>query len=157
MSAVPTVRVNRAIKLTPRFVPAPTPAGAHGAAGAASLPVAGGGGGGGSIFAPNCPAQAAIEAIAGKWCLKILHRLTKGKARFNVLQRDLPGVSQKVLTQQLRRLEKHGLISRTVHATVPPAVEYALTPAGAELKVALKDLHEWAKKYVKLQFADCKE
>ena len=152
MSALPTIRVNRAIKLTPRLVPAPGSGAPTATSNGAAAPATAG-----AIFSPNCPAQAAIEAIAGKWCLKILHRLTKGKARFNNLQRDLPGVSQKVLTQQLRRLEKHGLITRTVHATVPPAVEYALTPAGIELKAALKDLHEWAKKYVKLQFAECKD
>jgi DNA-binding HxlR family transcriptional regulator len=150
MTALP----KRAIRLTPKVVAAPgastngVPAPTLTVAPSTSNP---------TFLSPSCPAQAAIEVVAAKWSLKILHRLTKGKARFNSLQRDLPGVSQKVLTQQLRKLEKHGLITRTVHTTVPPSVEYALTPAGAELKTALKDLHEWAKKYIKMNWADGKD
>lgn len=104
----------------------------------------------GNVYNPQCPAQKALETIASKWAILVLHRLLTAPLRFNALQRELPGISQKVLTQQLRRLEKLGLISRTVHPTVPPSVEYALTSAGRELKTALGGLCEWANKHAAL-------
>lgn len=105
------------------------------------------GGHSGTVYQEHCPAQKALETIASKWAILILHRLIDAPLRFSALQRELPGISQKVLTQQLRRLEKFGLLARTVHPTVPPSVEYAITPAGRELKDALRSLCEWASKH----------
>lgn len=104
----------------------------------------------GSVYQPSCPAQKALETIASKWAILIMHRLIEAPMRFSALQRELPGISQKVLTQQLRRLEKFGLVARTVHPTVPPSVEYAITPAGRELKDALQSLCAWATKHADL-------
>ncbi|MBX3358173.1 MAG: helix-turn-helix transcriptional regulator [Phycisphaeraceae bacterium] len=96
----------------------------------------------------QCPVQRALEVIASKWAILILHHLQNGPVRFSALQRELQGVSQKVLSQQLRRLEHHGLVVRRVHPTVPPSVEYSATPAALELKPALKSLCEWAQTYM---------
>lgn len=102
------------------------------------------------VYNPQCPAQKALETIASKWAILIMHKLLASPMRFNALQRELSGISQKVLTQQLRRLEKYGLVTRTVHPTVPPSVEYALTSAGRELKDALGSLCQWATKHAVL-------
>jgi DNA-binding HxlR family transcriptional regulator len=103
-----------------------------------------------NVYKAQCPAQKALDAIASKWAILILHRLIEHPLRFNALQRELPGISQKVLTQQLRRLEKFGLLHRTVHATVPPSVEYTITSAGRELKDSLASLCDWATKHAAL-------
>lgn len=99
------------------------------------------------VFRARCPAQRALEVIASKWAVLILHRLQGGPVRFNALQREIGGISPKVLSQQLRGLERHGLVSRRVKATVPPSVDYALTESGRELKTAMKALCEWADRY----------
>lgn len=101
-----------------------------------------------SIYTSGCPAQRALDAIASKWAILVLHRLRNGPVRFNALQRELDGVSQKVLAQQLRKLESFGLVTRTAHPTVPPSVEYALTPAAIDLKGALSALCEWADRHL---------
>jgi DNA-binding HxlR family transcriptional regulator len=107
----------------------------------------------GNVYQPECPAQRALEAIASKWAILILHSLLESPLRFNALQRKLPGISQKVLTEQLRRLERFGIIARTVHPTVPPSVEYSLTEAGRELKGALGSLCEWSNKHAAILLA----
>lgn len=107
----------------------------------------------GNVYQPECPAQRALEAIASKWAVLILHSLLESPLRFNALQRKLPGISQKVLTEQLRRLERFGIISRAVHPTVPPSVEYSLTAAGRELKGALGSLCEWSNKHAAILLA----
>lgn len=101
-----------------------------------------------SVYTKGCPAQRALEVIASKWAILVLHSLRNGPVRFNALQRELHGVSQKVLSQQLRRLESYGLVTRTAHPTVPPSVEYALTPAAVELKEALNALCAWADRHL---------
>lgn len=107
----------------------------------------------GNVYQPECPAQRALEAIASKWAILILHSLLESPLRFNALQRKLPGISQKVLTEQLRRLERFGIIARTVHPTVPPSVEYSLTSPGRELKGALGSLCEWSNKHAAILLA----
>ncbi len=101
-----------------------------------------------SVYQAKCPAQRALAAIASKWAVLILHRLQKGPVRFNALQREIGGISPKVLSQQLRRLEQHGLVSRRVKSTVPPSVDYALTESGRDLKTAMTALCEWAQRHV---------
>lgn len=89
----------------------------------------------------NCKAELALRVIQGRWKLLILRELIDGVHRFSDLQRALPGVSQKVLTAQLRELEADGLVVRTVHPQVPPRVDYALTPLGRDLIPVLEGLH----------------
>lgn len=121
-------------------------AGLGGVGGGGAGGIAGGGAGAG--FRVDEREQRVLGAIASKWAILILHRLSAGGCRFNALQRDLGGISQKVLAHQLRRLESHGLVSRVVHPTVPPGVEYSLTPAGHGLKEALRTLCEWAQQWI---------
>lgn len=91
----------------------------------------------------GCPVEAALEQISGKWKGLALYHLAGGPQRFSALKRLLGGVTQRTLTKQLRDLEADGLISRTVHAVVPPRVDYALTPKGEALVPVLMALREW--------------
>ena len=88
-----------------------------------------------------------ITILADKWSIPVIHSLARGTKRMGVLRRDLAGVSQKMLTQTLRRLEKHGLIERSVFAVVPPRVEYRLTPLGESINEPLAHLCEWTKRH----------
>lgn len=97
------------------------------------------------VFAPNCPARLVLDRLADKWVLLLIDRLSTGeRVRFNQLRRDIAGVSQKVLSQTLKRLERDGLVERQVHPTVPPTVEYALTELGATLGGTVEQLAHWA-------------
>jgi len=91
----------------------------------------------------DCPAELALRVMQGRWKVLILRELAEGVRRFSALQRSLPGVSQKVLTSQLRELEADGVVERTVHPEVPPRVEYALTARGRALLPILDGLHAW--------------
>ena len=89
--------------------------------------------------------ERALKFVEGRWKLVILFRLFGGKVRrFSDLEREIPGISQKMLTQQLRQLEKDGIVRRIVHHQVPPKVEYCLTDWGQELCPALDALLKWA-------------
>ena len=89
--------------------------------------------------------EQAIRMLEGRWKLLILFHLFGGKTlRFSDLERAIPAVSQKMLTQQLRRLERDGVVARTVHPEVPPRVEYHLTDWGQSLCPALDKLLTWA-------------
>jgi DNA-binding HxlR family transcriptional regulator len=94
----------------------------------------------------NCKAELALRMIQGRWKLLILRDLIDGQQRFSDLQRSLRGVSQKVLTAQLRELEADGVVQRTVHAQVPPRVDYALTRLGDELIPVLESLHAFGER-----------
>lgn len=85
-----------------------------------------------------------LERIGSKWTLIVVSVLSHGPRRFNQLRRELDGVSQRMLTLTLRNLERDGLISRTVFASVPPQVEYALTGLGHSLYGAAEGLLDWA-------------
>ena len=91
----------------------------------------------------------AIELLADKWRIPILHLLAPSPLRSNELQRALPEISPKVMTQTLRGMERDGLISRTVYPIVPPKVEYRLTNMGRSLIDPLRQLCHWAKNHVK--------
>jgi DNA-binding HxlR family transcriptional regulator len=93
----------------------------------------------------DCPIRPALDVIEGKWKPMILYCLMSGKKRFGELQRLLPEATQKVLTQQLRELERDEIIIRKVHSTVPPKVEYSFGPKGTALQPALLQLCEWTK------------
>ncbi|MCB1592500.1 MAG: helix-turn-helix transcriptional regulator [Alphaproteobacteria bacterium] len=96
----------------------------------------------------DCPVLTALKIIGGKWKIPVLYILRNGTLRFNELQKALPGVTQKMLTQQLRELEKDGLVNRKVYAEVPPRVEYSITPLAQKLEPILCSLCEWGMDYL---------
>src|SRR5204863_5458711 len=87
----------------------------------------------GDVFLADCPARLAVEIIADKWSVVVLYGLSRGPRRPNELVDLIGGISKKMLTQTLRRLESHGLVSRRPYAEVPPRVEYELTELGQTL------------------------
>jgi DNA-binding HxlR family transcriptional regulator len=91
----------------------------------------------------GCAVEAALEVIGGKWKAAILFRLLDNKKRFNEIKRLFPSLTQRILTQQLRELERDGVIHRKVYAEVPPRVEYSLTDFGRTLEPALRLLSKW--------------
>lgn len=98
----------------------------------------------GDVFLADCPARLAVELIADKWSVVVLYGLSKGPRRHGELVDLVGGISRKMLTQTLRRLEKHGLVSRHAYAEVPPRVEYSLTNLGATLIDPIATLTNWA-------------
>ena len=96
---------------------------------------------------PTCPVETTLFFLSTKWSALILHDLMDGPRRFNELQRSIGHISQKVLTSNLRQMEKHGLLTRTVYAEVPPRVEYELIELGASLKPVLDTLRWWGEIY----------
>ncbi|MFG1278133.1 winged helix-turn-helix transcriptional regulator [Xanthobacter autotrophicus] len=96
------------------------------------------------VYQDRCPTRMVLDRLADKWALLILDRLRDGPVRFNHLRRDIAGISQKVLSQTLKRLERDGLISRQVFPTVPVTVEYALTGLGRTLTDTVAALAHWA-------------
>ena len=96
---------------------------------------------------PTCPVETTLFFLSTTWSALILHDLMDGPRRFNELRRSIGHISQKVLTSNLRQMEKHGLLTRTVYAEVPPRVEYELTELGASLKPVLDTLRWWGEIY----------
>jgi DNA-binding HxlR family transcriptional regulator len=88
-----------------------------------------------------------VDRVGSKWSVSILIAAAGGPVRFTVLERTIPGISRRMLTLTLRNLERDGLIVRTVFATVPPRVEYSLTPMAAELQAALVVVVGWARRH----------
>jgi DNA-binding HxlR family transcriptional regulator len=99
-----------------------------------------------NVFDDRCPTRAVLDRLADKWALLVLDRLRLGPARFNVLRREVRSVSQKMLAQVLRSLERDGLVLRTVRPTAPVTVEYSLTPLGETLTEAVAALTHWAER-----------
>ena len=95
-----------------------------------------------------CPVEAAVALIGSKWRILIIRDLIDGTKRFNELQRSLGGISQKVLTENLRILEENCLITRDVYQEIPPRVEYSLTDAGLSLKAVIDSLRDWGSEYL---------
>jgi len=91
----------------------------------------------------NCPAEFTLAMIGGRWKIPLIFHLLAGAKRFSELSRELTGVSQKMLTQQLREMERNGLVERKVYAQVPPKVEYALTSLGRSLKPVVDAMCQW--------------
>ena len=91
----------------------------------------------------SCPVEVTLRVIGGKWKAMILFHLHQGPARFNVLRRLIPGVTQRMLTQHLRELEADGIVTRTVLHVVPPHVEYAISPLGETLGPILDAMAQW--------------
>ena len=96
---------------------------------------------------PACPVATTVQIIGNKWKLLILRNLLERPWRFNELHRSLEGISQKVLTDSLRSMEKDGMITRTAYPVVPPRVEYALSPLGESMRPILNSMELWGTSY----------
>jgi DNA-binding HxlR family transcriptional regulator len=94
-------------------------------------------------FSSDCPSRALFDQIADKWSMMVLAVLDDGPHRFNAIRRRLQGVTQKALTQCLRRLERNGIVAREVVSLSPVAVQYRITPLGRTLQQPFRALHEW--------------
>lgn len=92
---------------------------------------------------PKCHVDTALSVIGGKWKLVILWHLTQSTLRFSELERRIEGITQKMLSQQLREMEKDGLVSRKVYPVIPPRVEYSITEHGKSLHIVLDELGKW--------------
>ena len=97
---------------------------------------------------PVCPVETTLSRISDKWKVLILRDLLPGPKRFSLLKRSIGGVSQKVLTAQLRQMEHSGLLTRTVYPEVPPRVEYTLTELGYSLEPVLNAMRIWGEEYL---------
>jgi DNA-binding HxlR family transcriptional regulator len=96
---------------------------------------------------PALPAERALKVISGRWKAILLHHLFDGPKRLSELKRQVPDVSQKVLIQQLRELEEHGLVHREIFRQVPPRVDYSATALGLSLEPVLRALCEWGQRH----------
>ncbi len=101
-----------------------------------------------NVYEDRCPTRQVLDRLADKWALLILDRLQGAPVRFNQLRRDIQGISQKVLSQTLKKLERDGLLSRSVFATVPVTVEYALTDLGQSLIQTVSTFAHWAEQHM---------
>jgi len=100
------------------------------------------------VFRMNCPSRQVFDLVGERWAGLLLLALHGRPQRFSALRRQIEGVSQKMLTQTLRALERDGLVHRTVYPAVPVRVEYALTPLGQTLREPLKMLTEWSVQHI---------
>ena len=100
----------------------------------------------------QCPVEVALDIIDGKWKLRILYFLQNEVLRYNELQNKIPAITQKMLTSQLRQLERDGIIIRKIYPEVPPRVEYSLTPIGKKLIHVYQALNTWALEYIDMEY-----
>src|SRR6202161_2877705 len=98
------------------------------------------------LYDPQYPARQVLQIIADTWTPIVLFCMRGRTRRFNELERSIPDISKKMLTQTLRKLERRGLLDRLVHPVVPPHVDYTLTPVGTKFAEAVALLCEWAQK-----------
>lgn len=106
-------------------------------------------------FAPDvsvnaCAYRRVLEIISSKWIVLVMHVLEEGSKRYGEIARRIEGVSQKMLTQTLRQLERDGLVRRNVYPTVPPTVDYTLTPLGESLMRHIRGFKDWTNVYFPL-------
>lgn len=101
-----------------------------------------------NVYSETCPTRQVLDRIADKWTTLVIVLLEKGPKRFSELKREIGGISQKMLTQTVRSLERDGIVHRTVYAEVPPRVEYTLTPLGETLCMPLAAIHQWAEAHI---------
>lgn len=97
----------------------------------------------------NCPAEVTLEIIGGRWKILIHREVFTGVKRFGELRRALTGITEKVLAQQLKEMERDGIIVKRVYPEIPPKAEYSLTPAGRSLQPILEAMHEWAESHAR--------
>jgi len=102
----------------------------------------------------NISVEATLEVIGGKWKCVILCHLTHGRKRTSELKRIMPSITQKMLTQQLRELEKDGIVNRISYNQVPPKVEYELSEYGSSLTTILDSLCAWGEKHIIKEYGD---
>lgn len=102
----------------------------------------------GDVLSEGCPSRMLLDRVADKWTALVIHVLADGRRRFSQLEREIEGISQKMLTQTLRELEHDGLVERTVYPVVPPHVDYRLTPLGRSLREPLEALCAWAERHM---------
>lgn len=102
-----------------------------------------------SELLPECPVALTVSLIGNKWKLLIIRNLRMRPWRFNELHKNLEGISQKVLTDNLRSMEQDGIITRTVYPEVPPRVEYALSELGQSMSPIIDSMKEWGENYQK--------
>ena len=95
-------------------------------------------------FAPQCPIRDVLDRLGDRWTLLVLMELQSGTMRFTALRRQISDISPRMLSQTLRQLEYDGLVVRTIYSTIPPKVEYALTPLGRSMLKPVSALIEWA-------------
>ena len=100
------------------------------------------------MYAKNCASRQILDRIGDTWSVLVVTMLADGPQRYTALAKRIEGVSPKMLTQTLRGLERDGLITRTVHAEVPPRVDYALTPLGRSLLGLVSALETWAETHI---------
>jgi DNA-binding HxlR family transcriptional regulator len=96
----------------------------------------------------HCPSRQVLDRIGDRWSVLVVHLLGDGPRRYGQLSATIQGISQKMLTQTLRGLERDGLLTRTVHATVPPRVDYELTALGRSLLSTIRPLTAWATTHI---------
>lgn len=103
----------------------------------------------GDLFDPDCPCRDILDLVASKWSALVIGRLEEGPLRFGQLRREIPGITQKMLTQTLRRLERDGLVNRKVLTEKrPPQVEYSLTSLGATVTTPLAAIRDWSEAHL---------
>ena len=102
----------------------------------------------GNVFNPGCPARSVLDILAEKWPLLVVHTLARGPTRTSELRRRIGDISDKMLIQTLRRLERSGFVSRRAYPEVPPRVEYSLTQLGASLSKPVKALDGWVERNI---------
>ncbi|MDQ1121008.1 MULTISPECIES: helix-turn-helix domain-containing protein [Pseudoxanthomonas] len=100
------------------------------------------------LSAADCPSRLLLDQIADKWSVLVLAALCRQPLRFNMLKRTLEGITQKALTQTLRRLERNGIIERRVVTASPIAVEYRITALGRTLKAPFEALYAWTREHL---------
>jgi DNA-binding HxlR family transcriptional regulator len=105
------------------------------------------------VYKLSCPTRQVLDCIADKWAALVVGLLLGGTRRFGEMRKAIEGVSQKMLTQTLRNLERDGIVSRRVYATVPPKVEYSLTPLGLSLARIVDDLRVWSESNIEVVLA----
>lgn len=103
----------------------------------------------GDIYDVTCPSRSVIQMLADKWTMLVIDSLSRGPMRFGELRRQVGGVTQKMLTQTLRLLERDGLVLREVYPSAPPSVEYSLTPLGISITAITDQMCLWAQDNMK--------
>lgn len=101
-----------------------------------------------SVLSKHCPSASVLEMVASKWTVLVLYALRGKTLRYSGLEQAVEGISQKMLTQTLRELERNGLVERTVYPVVPPHTEYRLTGLGTSLEGIVTDLGLWAQQHM---------
>jgi len=102
----------------------------------------------GNVYEADCPTRQVLDRIGDKWTSLTVGMLGDGPKRFSELKRGIGGISQKMLTQTLRNLERDGLVKRTIYPEIPPRVEYSLTPLGETFCAPLLAIQAWAETHI---------